>query len=149
MYAHLVWCACGSDLCVLRRWGSITVDWRWGDVWIGGRIGQKWKENSPWVFLKLDDRTTVKDRRWGELGMTGVGRIRHLVRGWIAVGSLTRLAFGSWLDWRLVCSLDLRLVRGSFFLSLALSFGSLSSFFLWLSLSFAHGRKWFEGKMNL
>ena len=29
------------------------------------------------------------------------------------------------------------------------AFGSLSSFFLWLSLSFAHGRKWFEGKMNL
>ena len=73
---------------------------------------------------------------------------RHLVRGWIDVW------FAHWtgvwfVDRRLVCSLDRRLVRGSFFLSLALSFGLLSSFFLWLSLSFAHGRKWFEGKMNL
>ena len=69
--------------------------------------------------------------------MTGVGRNRCLVR---SGGSV----FGSWLDRRLV-----RLLIGVWIvLSLACSlFCSLSSFFLWLSLSFAHVRKRFEGKM--
>ena len=111
--------------CVLRRWGSVTVHRRWGDVWIGGRIGQRWMENSPWVFLKLGDRTIVKDRWWGELGVTGVGRNRHLLR---SGGSV----FGTLADRRLV-----HFVIGVWIvLSLARSlFCSLSSFFLWLSLS--------------
>ena len=82
--------------CVLRRWGSVTVHRRWGDVWSGGQIGQRWKENSPWIFLKLGDRTTVKDQQWGELGVTGVGQNRRLLR---------------WLDWHLLRWLDWRLVR--------------------------------------
>ena len=98
------------------RWQCIGGE----DVWIGGRIGQRWKENSPWVFLKLGDRTTVKDRRWGEFGVTGVGRNRRLLRSggsafrtltdrhlvcWSAFGSL----IGVWIVLslsRYVCSLS-------------------------------------------
>ena len=153
---------CGSDLCVLRRWGSVTVHRRWGDVWIGGRIGQRWKENSSWVFLKLSDRTIMKDQRWGELGMTGVGPNRSLVRwldrrlvhGWIGV------CFAHWIgvsfaDRCFVRSLDRRLVHSLIgvwiVLSLAHSLFWFAEFFLSLalSLSFARGRKQFEGKMNL
>ena len=133
--------------------GSVTVHRRWGDVWIGARIGQRWKEKSPWVFLKLGDRTTVKDRRWGELGVTEVGRTRRLL---CSGGS----AFASWRNRRSVrrwsafgMLVDRRLVRWS-------AFGSLCdrrwSFFLWLALSFVRWvlslslsfRKWFEVKMR-
>ena len=64
-------------------WIGVGVRWQCiggEDVWIEGRIDQRWKENSPWVFLKLGDRTTVKDQRWGELGVTRVGRNRCLLR---------------------------------------------------------------------
>ena len=91
--------------------------------------------------------------------MTEVGRNRHLLHS----GGST---FGSFrcacLDRRLLCSggsafgmlADRRFVRfviGVWIvLSLARSlFCSLSSFFLWLSLSFARVRKMFEGKMIL
>ena len=140
----------------------MTVHWRWGDVWIGGRIGQRWKENSPWVFLKLGDRTTVKDWRWGGLGVIRVGRNRRLLHsGGSAFGS----RFGSWRNRRLVrrwsafgTLVDRRLVRWSAFSLLCdrrldRSFSSslsllFAEFFLFvaLSLSFARVRKMFKGK---
>ena len=126
--------------------GSVTVHRRWGDVWIGARIGQRWKEKSSWVFLKLGDRTTVKDRRWGELDMTGMGRNRRLL---CSGGS----AFASWRNRRLVrrwsafgTLADSRLVRWS-------AFGSLCdrrwSFFLWLALSFVRWVLSFCGSLSL
>ena len=122
-------------------WVGVGVRWQCiggEDVWIGGRIGQRWKENSLWFFLKLGDRTTVKDRRWGELGLTKVGRNRRSHR---SGGS----AFGTLTDRRLVRRCDRRLDCS---LSLSLSvFCSLRFFFLWLSLYFVRVRKMFEGKM--
>ena len=51
-------------------WIGVGVRWQCigsEDVWIGGRIGQRWKKNSP-------------DRRWGELGVTGVEPNLRLLR---------------------------------------------------------------------
>ena len=132
----------GSDVHVDRTCvfygggGSVTVHRQWGDVWIRARIGQRWKEKSSWVFLKLGDRTTVKDRRWGELDMTGMGRNRRLLR---SGGS----AFASWRNRRLVrrwsafgTLADSRLVR--FVIGVDRSFsGSLSLLFAEFFLSVA------------
>ena len=99
-------------------WIKVGVRWQCiggEDVWIEGRIDQRWKENSPWIFLKLGDRTTVKDRRWGELG---VGPNRRLLR---SGGSV----FGMLADRRLVRRCDRRLDRS---LSLWRCICSLSAF---------------------
>ena len=76
-----------------------------------------------------------------------------MVHGWIGVWFVTKSAFGSAFGSALigVWFADRCLVRyviGVWIvLSLARShFCSLSSFFLWLSLSFARVRKMFEGK---
>ena len=104
---------------------KITERDRWvEDRWVEGEIAQK------------RDRAEARSKA----SLSGAVLDQCLVYGWIGVW------FAHWIG---VWFVDRRLVHGSFFLSLALSFGSLSSFFLWLSLSFAHGRKWFEGKMNL
>ena len=146
MYIY-IYIKCTSDL--MCMWIRLGVRWQCiggEDVWIGGRIGQRWKENSPWVFLKLGDRTTMKDRWWGEFGVTGVGRNRRLLRsGGSAFRTLTDRHLVCWSAFGSLC--DRHLGRS---LSLSLSaFGSLRSFFLWLSLSFARVRKMFEGKMIL
>ena len=61
-------------------------------------------------------------------------------------GATVGLELGLWSPAKSLLPLSL---RSGLSLSLALSFGSLRRKFLWLSLSFARGRKQFEGKINL
>ena len=116
----------GSDLCVLRRWGSVTVHRQWSDYHEGSavrwaqrdRSGTKSAFGSQWWigvwFVAGSAFGSWRNRRLD----------RRLVRRWSAFGLLA--------DRHLVCSL----IGIWIVLSLARSlFCSLSSFFLWLSLS--------------
>ena len=69
------------------RWGVclggvwIGGELRWG-VWIGGVKRSTGEGKLTWVCVWLDDWTTMRERRWGELGVTRGEVDRCECSGW-------------------------------------------------------------------
>ena len=130
----------GSDLCVLRRWGSVTVHRQWSDYHEGSAVrwARRYQSGTTSAFAS---QCGIRIRF--EAGSVfGSWRNRRLVWRWSAFRTLVDRRLVRWSAFSLLC--DRRLDR-SFSSSLSLLF---AEFFLSvaLSLSFARVRKMFKGK---
>ena len=141
-----------SDVHVDQTWGSVTVHRRWGCV--DRRSNRSKVEGKLTVGLpkaRWSDYREGSAVRWVRRDRSGM-KSAFASQWWIGVWFVTKSAFGLALIgvWFADRCLVRYVIGVCIVLSLARSlFCSLSSFFLWLSLSFVRVRKMFKGKMIL